>query len=770
MKYVPLELKYQYGPDLVEEFCPPNCGGPPRLPDGRVRRKDWKSGVRTPPPPRTAGFGKPAKKVASAKPKHEWKEIKGTDSETIQRAALDIQKLLPGVVVSTDLVDRPRIDKNLLRQATVVHLNAIGSESARLRNEFPGLEKMLSNEGSMRKVVGHISIAPIMSRDRKSYRGAYGSWDRNGTKMCLSNTNYIKGSADKVTIGSYVAANSSGGTFRHELGHAIQDHLGIGFTKDRHGWISVMNSLPKNKAEQKKEAWFSPSSVKKRISEYAGTNHHEAFAEAFAAYTSAGYASSVKKLPKRVEQYFDHHLRNYSEKEQTTYSDYDNVIPMKELTMPYTEPPDKIKGLPPCAQEIWMAAFNSAWEQYEGDEAKATVTAWSAVKKQYEQDEGGKWVKKEAARIVGSDLSLMVSFNSKGNVWNDLPGWDSSQAVPPEWIRVLPLGTVVLNDSRAPFTVTDASLDDIMDKFDRNGVDMVVDYEHQTMTGDKAPAAGWVKELQRRAGGLWAYVQWTDTAKDFIKNKEYRYYSPTVRLDSSRNVVGLLHIGLTNFPAISGISPLTLKKDPHIGGDMNFIEMLRNVLGLGEGANESDIILMVRDLTDVRKSHDGFRQAELSLSKVSVPVTVTESLNLKRDSSITDIVTRIEGLKMAADRAKELDAQIASLKGDQIKSVADALIEEALSTGRTSPAELEKQDGKLRRMAETDPEFFKEFVLGRQPGSIVPLERLPNTKINANTQSVPAEVQTLLDRAGLTMEQFRQQQERERQGKTLLGF
>lgn len=73
--------------------------------------------------------------------------------------------------------------------------------------------------------------------------------------------------------------------------------------------------------------------------------------------------------------------------------------------MPYSktsELPDSVKGsLPPAAQDIYLKAFNAAWDQYadpeerRGDdtrEATAHKVAWSAVKDQYEKRDG-KWVK-----------------------------------------------------------------------------------------------------------------------------------------------------------------------------------------------------------------------------------------------------------------------------------------------------------------------------------------------------------------------------------------
>lgn len=76
--------------------------------------------------------------------------------------------------------------------------------------------------------------------------------------------------------------------------------------------------------------------------------------------------------------------------------------------MPYKTLNDLPKSVrdhvPKHAQEIYQAAFNSAWEQYDepeerrGDasrEETAHRVAWAAVKQSYEKDETtGKWHKK----------------------------------------------------------------------------------------------------------------------------------------------------------------------------------------------------------------------------------------------------------------------------------------------------------------------------------------------------------------------------------------
>jgi cation transport regulator len=75
--------------------------------------------------------------------------------------------------------------------------------------------------------------------------------------------------------------------------------------------------------------------------------------------------------------------------------------------MPYeklTALPDSVRNnLPKHAQEIYLAAFNNAWDEYRDPEARrdeasreevAHKVAWAAVKQQYEK-KGGKWCRKK---------------------------------------------------------------------------------------------------------------------------------------------------------------------------------------------------------------------------------------------------------------------------------------------------------------------------------------------------------------------------------------
>ena len=75
--------------------------------------------------------------------------------------------------------------------------------------------------------------------------------------------------------------------------------------------------------------------------------------------------------------------------------------------MPYknlSDLPDSVRdNLPRHAQEIYRAAYNSAWDEYKDpgerrdDASRETVShrvAWSAVEQTYKKDNSGRWREK----------------------------------------------------------------------------------------------------------------------------------------------------------------------------------------------------------------------------------------------------------------------------------------------------------------------------------------------------------------------------------------
>lgn len=75
--------------------------------------------------------------------------------------------------------------------------------------------------------------------------------------------------------------------------------------------------------------------------------------------------------------------------------------------MPYSnisELPESVQELPKHAKEIFLAAFNSAYSEYKSEETAFKV-AWSAVKKDYEKGEDGKWHKRQVVGVFEININ-----------------------------------------------------------------------------------------------------------------------------------------------------------------------------------------------------------------------------------------------------------------------------------------------------------------------------------------------------------------------------
>jgi phage I-like protein len=274
-------------------------------------------------------------------------------------------------------------------------------------------------------------------------------------------------------------------------------------------------------------------------------------------------------------------------------------------------------------------------------------------------------------------------------------------AIPPEWIKILPLGQVNLGDNRPPFFTDLESLVNVAEYWRERNIDMVIDYEHQTMTGSEAPAAGWIKALDPRLDGLWARVEWTQNAYDRIMNREYRYISPVIELDEKRNFTGLLNIALTNYPAINNLDPLTLKKEVLKENDRVKGKLIE-ILGLKTEMEEAEIFAVITN----------GRQAVEFLEDLG------ELLGVKPNSS--EIKGAVMALKASPDVIVRLQGEVDQLRSERATEKAEKQLELALRAGKITPA---MRDWALE-YAKNDLAGFEAYVANAP--KIVPIgENLP---------------------------------------------
>jgi phage I-like protein len=130
----------------------------------------------------------------------------------------------------------------------------------------------------------------------------------------------------------------------------------------------------------------------------------------------------------------------------------------------------------------------------------------------------------------------------------------------PAEFQLFPYGNIRIEGEQDAI-LDEESMGSIIAGFERRGNDMVIDYEHQTLMGTQAPAAGWIKRLINKGKeGLWAVVEWTEQAREYLAKKEYRYFSPVFwTRNKDRKIVGIQNVALTNDPLLNNLRPIVAK-------------------------------------------------------------------------------------------------------------------------------------------------------------------------------------------------------------------
>ena len=136
---------------------------------------------------------------------------------------------------------------------------------------------------------------------------------------------------------------------------------------------------------------------------------------------------------------------------------------------------------------------------------------------------------------------------------------DNERTAPESFLLLKFGGNVYTKDGKeGRFEFDDAGADAIISEFNYRDRDLVIDFEHSTLSGAEAPAAGWIDRLEKTAEGLCAHVKyWTDKARDYLIKGEYRYFSPTLLFGRGGKTPAALHsVALTNHPALHGVDAL----------------------------------------------------------------------------------------------------------------------------------------------------------------------------------------------------------------------
>lgn len=246
---------------------------------------------------------------------------------------------------------------------------------------------------------------------------------------------------------------------------------------------------------------------------------------------------------------------------------------------------------------------------------------------------------------VGEVVLASVPAEFVATVLLQLPEGD-----PPSEFRIFKAGT---NDtSKGPFVFDKESAENVMKAFGSHGMDRLpLDFDHGMFsmipTQESSKAAGWfVPAIRNTADGpeLWATdVQWTPTAEQALKDREFRFISPAFESTRDKRIKRLLNVALTNLPATKNLEPLVANEKPAANGQPQRSETMNALLEALSAKDEAEGIKTVIGLLSLQQR--------------------IESLTGKKE--LIDILKRVEEGLAAEESVVKLAAKLATIEAER---------------------------------------------------------------------------------------------------------
>lgn len=306
----------------------------------------------------------------------------------------------------------------------------------------------------------------------------------------------------------------------------------------------------------------------------------------------------------------------------------------------------------------------------------------------------------------------------------------------PTEIKILPLG--LIKSQKGEFIVDTESFNKMQEEFKGRSIDKVIDYEHQTLEKTQAPAGGWIKKLLLKSDGIYARVEWTQKAKEYIANREYRYLSPVILIRKSDRKAVLLHsVALTNSPAIDGMEAIINSlKDTNMKGaeNMDVLKEIAKALGLTEVATLEEVLNAIKNIKSqqeaaqvVANSLNSERLKVESESLVEISLSIGQIGESQKEWAINRCMDDVEGFKSFVESAYQKER--------------DKLVEFALTSGKIAPFQKEWAED----YASKDFKGFKVFM--ENAPKVIPygsLEYFKNDKAGFGTSNMESPISDML--------------------------
>lgn len=273
----------------------------------------------------------------------------------------------------------------------------------------------------------------------------------------------------------------------------------------------------------------------------------------------------------------------------------------------------------------------------------------------------------------------------------------------PEWIHLIPAGSLSTVDGRGPYRVEDASALVKTSLQAADGGRLVLDENHSTdlaaPKGEPAPARGWITALEARADGIWGKVEWTKAGAALMADKAYRHISPVITHRADGLVTAILRASLVNKPNLRGLTAL------HQEQPMDFLKKLAASLGLPETASEAEILAAVaRSQTALQSALDPIAAAAGVATGSDAAAILAGVQSLKETGGAAATITALQS--ELSDLGKKFTTLVSTTATEKATAFIDGEIKKGrvgvkplrdhyISMHAADPARVEKEIGAL---------------------------------------------------------------------------
>lgn len=215
------------------------------------------------------------------------------------------------------------------------------------------------------------------------------------------------------------------------------------------------------------------------------------------------------------------------------------------------------------------------------------------------------------------------------------------------------------------------------------GGEVPIDRDHATDKGVSSEAMAWIRNLAVEGDAVTADVEWTPAGEELVRQKRYRYISPTfvsALKDQQGNAKGpaLLRAALTNNPFLHDMPAVSLgagafqtaTPDPAGGPDtrstMGHLHKIALALGLDENADEATVLAAVEQ------------------AKTTSPTVTLDAATELVQAEGKVILSKDDHSKLTTDAAKAgaLEARVVTLETEQRNQRFELAFEKAQADGR----------------------------------------------------------------------------------------